>query len=104
MTAAPFFLAAAMLGPLRGVMAHGFDFKLIDAHYFYPDGVAAALLGRWLGKPVVITARGSDINLFPSFAGPQRLIRWAAREAAAIITVSDALRPSLLDFGVDSGP
>jgi len=26
-----------------------FDFKLIDAHYFYPDGVAAILLGREFG-------------------------------------------------------
>ena len=103
MTAAPFLLAAAMLEPLRGVMAHGFDFNLIDAHYFYPDGVAAALLGRWLGKPVVITARGSDINLFPSFAVPRWLIRWAAREAAAIITVSDALRQSLLELDVEAG-
>jgi teichuronic acid biosynthesis glycosyltransferase TuaC len=103
MTTAPFLLAAAMLGPLRGVMAHGFDFNLIDAHYFYPDGVAAVLLGRWLGKPVVITARGSDINLFPSFAGPRRLIRWAACEAAAIITVSDALRQALLELDVDAG-
>jgi glycosyltransferase involved in cell wall biosynthesis len=103
MTAAPFLLAAAMLGSLRGVMAHSFDFDLIDAHYFYPDGVAAALLGRWLGKPVIITARGSDINLFPSFAGPRRLIRWAAREAAAIVTVSDALRQALLELDVDAG-
>jgi hypothetical protein len=26
----------------------GFDFDLIDAHYFYPDGVAAAMLGPLL--------------------------------------------------------
>ena len=42
--------------------ADGFDFDLIDAHYFYPDGVAAAMLARRLGKPFVVTARGSDIN------------------------------------------
>jgi len=28
----------------------------IDAHYLYPDGVAATWLGRRLGLPVVITA------------------------------------------------
>jgi teichuronic acid biosynthesis glycosyltransferase TuaC len=84
-------------------VAHSFDFDLIDAHYFYPDGVAAALLGRWLGKPVVITARGSDLNLFPSFVGPRRLIRWAAHEAAAVVTVSDTLRGALLELDVDAG-
>lgn len=41
------------------------DFDLIDAHYFYPDGVVAALLGRAFGKPVTITARGTDLNLLP---------------------------------------
>ena len=55
-----------------------FRFDLIDAHYFYPDGVAAVLLGRSLGKPVVITARGTDLNLMPEFLVPRQLIRWAA--------------------------
>src|SRR5262249_29566274 len=66
-------------------------------------GVAAVLLGRWLGKPVVITARGSDINLFPTFAGPRRLICWAAHEAAAVVTVSDALRRALIALGIEAG-
>ena len=57
-------------------------FDLIDAHYFYPDGVAAAWLGRRLDRPVVITARGSDLNLIPRYALPRRMIQWAARQAA----------------------
>ena len=31
-----------------------FDFDLIDAHYFYPDGVAATLLARLLKKPFLL--------------------------------------------------
>ena len=42
-------------------------FDCIDAHYVYPDGFAAALLGKKLGIPVIISARGTDINVFPSF-------------------------------------
>src|SRR5262249_46460963 len=38
------------------------EVDLIDAHYVYPDGYAAALLGERLNLPVVITARGTDIN------------------------------------------
>jgi len=45
MTAAPFLLAAAMFRLLRSIIANSFDFNLIDAHYFYSDEVAAALLG-----------------------------------------------------------
>ena len=57
------------------------DFDLIDAHYLYPDGVAAIMLGKTLGKPVVLTARGTDVNLIPRYALPRRLIRWAASRA-----------------------
>ncbi|MFP5393770.1 MAG: glycosyltransferase, partial [Gammaproteobacteria bacterium] len=77
----------------------GFD--LIDAHYFYPDGVAAAMLGKYFNKPVVITARGSDITLFPQYALPRRMIKWAIGRAAGIITVCDALREEILTLGAE---
>jgi glycosyltransferase involved in cell wall biosynthesis len=48
----------------------------------------------------VITARGTDINLIPKYAIPRRQILWAARKAAAIITVCDALRDELIALGV----
>jgi len=99
MTLAPFLLAAAVAPGLARLIRDGYDFDVIDAHYFYPDGVAAAMLGARLRKPVVITARGSDVNLFPRFAIPRRLILWAARKAAAIVTVSAALRDALIALG-----
>jgi len=76
------------------------DFDLIDAHYLYPDGVAAVWLGRALGKPVVMTARGSDVNLIPRFSRPRRMIQSAAGHAAAIIAVSNALKEGLVALGV----
>src|SRR5438552_1958988 len=79
MTAAPFLLAGACAGSVRKVLARGYQFDAIDAHYFYPDGVAAMLLGRHFGKPVAITARGSDISLIAEYAIPRRLISWTAR-------------------------
>ena len=45
MTTAPALLAAAALPVLQGCSRAASDFDLIDAHYFYPDGVAAAWLG-----------------------------------------------------------
>lgn len=103
MSTAPALLAAAALPSLHRIIREGYDFDVIDAHYYYPDGVAAAILGKLLRKPVVITARGTDINLIPQYAGPRRMIRWAAQRAAKSITVCEALRASMIELGVDAG-
>ena len=58
------------------------------------------MLARRLRKPVIVTARGSDINLIPQYYAPRKLIQYAARHAAAVIAVSEALKHSLLDLGV----
>ncbi len=102
MSAAPGLLAVAVLPILRRLIREGYDFDVIDAHYYYPDGVAAAILGRLLNKPVVITARGTDINLIPQYASPRRMIRWAAKSAAKSITVCAALRTSMIDLGISA--
>ena len=99
---APWFMASAMRSLTAKMIRNGRDFDLIDAHYFYPDGVAAVLLGQWLNKPVVITARGSDVNLIPQFEIPRRWISWAARRCARIITVSEALAIELRKLGINS--
>ena len=44
MNIAPFMLALGTIFAFMRLRREGFDFDLIDAHYFYPDGVAAALL------------------------------------------------------------
>jgi glycosyltransferase involved in cell wall biosynthesis len=100
MTAAPLLLAIAARSTLARIRRDGFDFDLIDAHYFYPDGVAAAILGRSLDKPVLITARGTDVTLIPRYRMPRRMIRWAANQAAGIVTVSASLKAGLVDIGV----
>ncbi len=99
MSAAPASLAAASLPVLMRLQEQR-DFDLIDAHYFFPDGVAAIRLGRRLKKPVVITARGTDVNLIPELPGPRRMIQEAAREAAGIIAVSQALKDAIVGLGI----
>lgn len=101
MSLAPFFMALGAIPAIRRLQREGFDFDLIDAHYFYPDGVAAALLARWFGKPFVVTARGSDINLIAGHAIPRFLMRWAAGQAKASIAVSGALRDGLAAIGAE---
>ena len=103
MSLAPFLMFRALLPVLRRSIARGDDFDLIDAHYFYPDGVAATMLARALGKPVVVTARGNDVSLIPDHAIPRRLIQWAAARADALVTVCQALKDGLVSLGVAPG-
>jgi teichuronic acid biosynthesis glycosyltransferase TuaC len=95
MTIGPALMAAAVWPTIRRLRNEGFAFDLIDAHYFYPDGVAAAMIARRCGVPVVITARGTDINLIPRHRLPRNMIRWAARRASAIVTVCQALKDEM---------
>ena len=99
MNMAPALLARAARASVARLIDEGFDFDLIDAHYFYPDGVAAVKLGKYFNKPVVITARGSDISLIPQYRAPRAMIQWAAANAAAMITVCNALKTELVALG-----
>lgn len=97
---APLALARAARQTVARLTADGNDFDLIDAHYFYPDGVAAVMLGRALGKPVTIKALGSDINLLARYRWPLRQMRWAARHCAAMTSVSQALKDEMTRLGM----
>jgi glycosyltransferase involved in cell wall biosynthesis len=100
MTAAPWLMAQACKSEIGRIIDEGYDFDAIDAHYFYPDGVAAVMLGKYFNKPVVITARGTDINLIPQYALPRKQLMWAADNAAGMITVCNALREEMIGLGI----
>jgi len=100
MQLAPWLMYHAVRGAVRRVREQGFDFDLIDAHYFYPDGVAAMRLADEFDRPFTVTGRGTDLNLIPRYSGPRRRIRRVARHAAHMITVAAALKDYLCDMGV----
>src|SRR5208283_1007922 len=77
-----------------------FHFDCIDAHFVYPDGLAAVLLGKLLGVPVVVSVRGTDINVFPSFSMIRPMLLWTLRKAGGIVAVSGALKGALIDLGL----
>lgn len=99
MTMAPVLLYLWTRGLVRRLHAEA-NFDLIDAHYLYPDGVAAALLARDLGKPLVITGRGTDLTLIPRYPLARAQMRWAVARAAALVTVCRALTEPLRELGV----
>ena len=75
----PFLMAQSLKGKIAKLIESGHDFDLIDAHYFYPDGVAAMLLGKHFNKPVVITARGTDINVIAQTGLAKKMVLWAVK-------------------------
>lgn len=93
-----FFLALGSLSTLIRLKKHlGFD--LIDAHFGYPDGYAATLLGRWLKLPVTITLRGTEIRHARDRALRKRLVK-ALTRAARVFSVSDSLKRVAVDLGI----
>lgn len=95
---APLTIYLAGRSATRRLEKAGLEVDLIDAHYVYPDGVAAALLSRAIGRPLTITARGTDINLIPRYRLPLAMIRWAAARAGALAGVSQALVDAMRDL------
>lgn len=74
-------------------------FDWIDAHFVFPDGLAACLLGKMLKVPVIVSARGTDMTLYPGFPTIRPLIRWTLRSAAGLIAVSESLKTAMLELG-----
>lgn len=103
MNLAPYTMALGALATVKRLQREGFDFDLIDAHYYYPDGVAAGLLAKWLGKPFFVTARGTDLNLIPQYPFPRKLILQTAAQASGSIGVCKALMDTLAGLGADPG-
>lgn len=75
-------------------------FDLIDAHYVYPDGFAGVCLGRALGLPVVVSARGTDVNLFARFPLIRAYLSHTLRRAHMSIAVCQALKKAMVELGV----
>ena len=90
-----FFSTVRAIGRLQAT----FDFDLIDAHFAYPDGFAAVLLGHWFRRPVCITLRGT-IEQWSRRPLGRFLCDWAMRRAARVIAVAESLAVRAQQGGV----
>ncbi|HEY4275070.1 MAG TPA: glycosyltransferase family 4 protein, partial [Rhizomicrobium sp.] len=95
----PGFLYRAARRVLDRLLRDGAHFDLIDAHYFYPDGVAAARLASEMQIPLLITGRGTDLTLIPQTEPERSQIQWASKQASGLITVCEDLRQKLIGLG-----
>ena len=75
----PFTLYHSIKAQFKQLLAQGERFDVIDAHYIYPDTVAASWLAQEFNLPLVATARGSDIHLLPDY----RIPRWQIKRTLA---------------------
>lgn len=76
------------------------NFDLIHAHWVFPDGVAAVRVARQMNLKVMVTAHGSDINLYSGYLLRRIQIRKALQRADSISAVSPELRQSIIELGI----
>lgn len=70
---------------------------VLDAHYLWPDGVAAALLAREFGVPFTLTARGTDVNVLARQPALRAAIAAASAQALGCFAVSADLAARFAD-------
>lgn len=68
---------------------------IIHVHCAYPDAVGVALAAKLLGLRYVVTAHGSDINVYAERPMLRFQIRWALQYAAGIVAVSESLEAKI---------
>ena len=93
------WMAQGSRATVTHLLHNGFPFDVIDAHFIYPDGYAAIRLGQQLQRPVVVTARGSDITRNKHYPHIRPLLSDVMRSAAQLIAVSEELRDDFLELG-----
>ena len=93
-----FFMALSSFSAVRRI-ARDHRANIIDAHFGYPDGYAAVLLGRWLKLPVMLTLRGKEER--QARTDVASALKRAVRQADQVITVSAPLRAVAIELGAD---
>lgn len=96
----PLLLALSLVRAVGRLRRSGEHWDLIDSHYFYPDGVAVALVASWLKLPFTVTARGSDINLISDYWPARKMMLWAASKSAKNLCVSAELKRKMTSLGM----
>jgi glycosyltransferase involved in cell wall biosynthesis len=87
------------LVPFLARLRKRFAFEVLDAHFAFPDGLGAVVLGAFFRRPVVVTLRGSIVRL-STYALHRPQLRWTLARAARLTAVSESLRGVAVRLGV----
>jgi glycosyltransferase involved in cell wall biosynthesis len=103
----PRFVVIPRAEPLSGIgyasgcfrllteLAHRRPVDVFHVHCAYPDAVGLALVASVVRVPFVVTAHGSDVNVYGLRPGIRGQLRWALKRAATTIAVSKPLQRKL---------
>lgn len=75
---------------------------IIDGHFVYPDGSAAVKIGKKLGIPVVLSARGTDLNYYPQIRPIVPLLKENLSSCNHLICVCSDLKEVALTLGLSA--
>jgi glycosyltransferase involved in cell wall biosynthesis len=81
-------------------LARSLQPDVIDAEFFWPDGVAAMHLAAALGVPFSVKARGSDIAYWGGQPKVRAQMLEAADAAGGLLAVSAALKGEMVALGM----
>jgi teichuronic acid biosynthesis glycosyltransferase TuaC len=87
--------------PLARRLHQEAPFDLVDAQFFYPDGPAAIEIGKALGLPVSIKARGADIHHWGKDPATARQVLAAGQAAQGLLAVADGLADDMAALGME---
>lgn len=94
-------LNPALIARAAAPFAAGAD--VLAAQFFFPDGLAAARLGRRLGIPWLIKARGTDIHYWAAKPAIRPEAVAAANGAGGLQAVCEALKRDMVQLGMPAG-
>ena len=97
----PALLVHGVRNVLQRWRDEGFDFDVIDAQFFFPDGPAAARLAQEFGVPFSVKARGADIHYWGRRLGCRGQVMEAAAAAKGMLAVAQSLRRDMVEMGMD---
>ena len=85
---------------LAGAVRERFPFDVISAEFSWPDGPAAIAMGRALGVPVVIKARGMEFERRAEARSTRRQLLASGLAAQGLLAVSESVRRKMAAIGL----
>jgi len=86
-----------LYGFLKGLFL---DYDVIHAHYAAPQGFLGVLLKKVKGKPLVITAHGSDITVLGRSGLTRKLVSSILINADEVVAVSNFLKGEIMKMDI----
>jgi len=71
---------------------------VIHAHWWFPNGLAAARVARQCGVPLVTTSHGTDLRLLKANSAARPLARYVFRRSARVTCVSQWLARQAAEY------